>query len=282
MTNHRKSFKVSPQKRPLVQRLTPLAWVFIAIAALAILAGCTAGALTLTERPTDEPWNPTATATAVPTETPVADAGPSPTPTVWYEDIVTPTVAATDEVTAADSVWWSDQMTENEDGDLVPPQEVQDAVWEAFIAGLGCWNIPDRDTIPDASLDELVQQALPYLENTPEVLRIACNGFTSFEEMDEMRMEWMPAIRLVEFGPRNQVVCDTPTRCATAVSLEAQGAIWWHEETCVPRERETPCLLRLAEGEMVDQAPNQFYYVELEYNLGSERWRIVYLEVTDI
>jgi hypothetical protein len=259
MTNHRKSFKVSPQKRPLVQRLTPLAWVFIAIAALAILAGCTAGALTLTERPTDEPWDPTATPT------------------------VAPTVTATDEVTAADSVWWSDQMTENEDGDLVPPQEVQDAVWEAFIAGLGCWNIPDRDTIPDASLDELIQQALPYLENDPEVLQGACNGFRSFEELEEMRMAWLPAIRLVEFGPRNRVTCnDSPTRCATAVSIEAQGAIWWDEDLCTEKGYTAPCILRLAEGEMVDQAPSQFHYAELEYDQRSEQWKIVYLEASSM
>jgi hypothetical protein len=278
MTNHRKSFKVSPQKRPLVQRLTPLAWVFIAIAALVILAGCTAGALTLTERPTDEPWDPTATTTAAPTATPVAPAGPSPTPTVWYEDIVTPTVTATDEVTAADSVWWSDQMTENEDGDLVPPQEVQDAVWEAFIAGLGCWNIPDRDTIPGASLDELTQQALLHLSDHPEVLSGACNGFTSLEEL-ETRMESLPVIRLVKFGPRNQVTCnESPTWCATAVSIEVQGAIWWHEPTCTGREYDTPCILRLAEGEMSDEAPNRFYYAELQYDRRSERWKIVYIE----
>lgn len=280
MTNHRKSFKVSPQKRPLVQRLTPLAWVFIAIAALAILAGCTAGALTLTERPTDEPWDPTATPTVAPTATPVAPAGPSPTPTVWYEDIVTPTVTATDEVTAADSVWWSDQMTENEDGDLVPPQEVQDAVWEAFIAGLGCFNIPDRETIPDASLDELTQQALLHLEDDPDVLRVACNGQETQEELNS-RMENLPLIRLVEFGPQNRVTCENPIRCATAVSLESQGAIWWHEPTCTDRGYDTPCILRLAEGEMEDRAPSQFYYAELEYDQGSERWIIVYLEVTD-
>jgi hypothetical protein len=200
---------------------------------------------------------------------------------MWYEDILTPTVTATDEVTAADSVWWSDQMTENEDGDLVPPQEVQDAVWEAFIAGLGCYNIADRETIPDASLEELTRQAIQHLEDHPDVVRGACNGFASFEELDA-RMERLPLIRLVEFGPRNQVACNhSPTRCATAVSLEAQGAIWWHDPTCTDRGYETPCILRLDAGEMVDHGPNRFYYAELEYDQGSDQWKIVYLEVSE-
>jgi hypothetical protein len=190
-------------------------------------------------------------------------------------------VTATDEVTAADSVWWSDQMTENEDGDLVPPQEVQDVVWEAFIAGLGCYSIPDRETIPDASLEELTQQSLQYLEDDPDVLRVACNGLTTEEELDK-RTEYLPIIRLVEFGPRNQVVCDdSPTRCATAVSLEAQGAIWWVEATCTEKGYDTPCILSLDAGEMVDRAPNQFYYAELEYDQRSGQWRIAHLEVTD-
>jgi hypothetical protein len=130
--NQRKStFEVSPQKRPVTQRLTPLAWVFIAIAALVVLASCTAGALTLTERPTDEPWDPTATATTAPTEAPAAPAGPSPTPTVWYEDIVTPTVAATETVTSSGELpWWSDQMTQDDEGNWWPPEEVAAMVEE--------------------------------------------------------------------------------------------------------------------------------------------------------
>jgi hypothetical protein len=265
----------------VTQRLTPLAWVFIGILGLALVVGCTACTLALVDGPTDEPWDPTATATPAPTGTPMASAGPSPTPTVWYQDIVTPTVAATETVTSSGELpWWSDQMTENEDGDLIPPQEVQDAVWEAFIAGLGCFNIPDRETIPDASLDELTQQALLHLDNDPMVLGGVCNGLETEEELSN-RMERLPIIRLVEFGPRNQVACESPTRCATAVSVEAQGAIWWHEPTCTDRGYDTPCILRLAEGEMADQAPNQFFYAELQYDQRSERWEIAYVEVTD-
>jgi hypothetical protein len=172
-------------------------------------------------------------------------------------------------------------MTENDDGDLVPPQEVQDAVWEAFIAGLGCYNIADRETIPDASLEELTWQATEHLENDPDVLRGACSGFASFEELNE-RMERLPAIRLVEFGPRNQVTCNhSPSRCATAVSVEAQGAIWWDEATCTDRGYDTPCILRIADGEMVDHGANRFYYAELEYNQGSNQWKIVHLEVVN-
>jgi hypothetical protein len=129
--NQRKStFEVSPQKRPVTQRLTPLAWIFIGILGLALVVGCTACTLALVDRPTDEPWDPTATPTPAPTETPVAPAGPSPTPTVWYQDIVTPTVAATETVAAAHPAWWSDQMTQDDEGNWWPPEEVAEMVKE--------------------------------------------------------------------------------------------------------------------------------------------------------
>jgi hypothetical protein len=272
----------------VTQRLTPLAWVFIGILGLALVVGCTACTLALVDRPTDEPWDPTATPTPVPTNTPAPTAGPSPTPTVWYQDIVTPTVAATEEVTSSDvmtesgTVWWSDQMTEDDEGNLLPPQEVQDAVWEAFIAGLGCYNIADRETIPDASLDELTLQALEHLDHYEGTVARACGGVGSVEDLLERRRERIPLIRLVEFGPRNQVTCNhSPTRCATAVSLEAQGGIWWDEATCTDRGYDTPCILRLDTGEMVDNSPNRFYYAELEYDQGSDQWKIVYLEVSE-
>jgi hypothetical protein len=202
---------------------------------------------------------------------------------VWYQEIVTPTVAATEEVTSSGQLpWWSDQMTENEDGDLVPPQEVQDAVWEAFIAGLGCYNIADRETIPDASLEELTRQALEHLDHYEGTVARACGGVGSVEDLLERRRERIPAIRLVEFGPRNQVTCNhSPTRCATAVSFESQGAIWWDEATCTDRGYDTPCILRIADGEMADRAPNQFVYAELEYSQRSNQWKIVYLEVSE-
>jgi hypothetical protein len=272
----------------LIQRFTPLAWVFIGVFAVTLLLGIAGCVMTLVDRPTDEVWDPTATSTSEPTGASASAASPSLTPTPWYQEIVTSTVVATETVTASGvvtepgPVWWSEEMTEDDERNLLPPQEVQDAVWDAFIAGLGCYNIADRETIPDASLEELTRKATKHLEDHPDVVRGACNGFASFEELNA-RMERLPLIRLVEFGPRNKVTCNySPTRCATAVSLQAQGAIWWHEPTCTDRGYETPCVLRLDTGEMVDHGPNRFYYAELKYDQGSSQWRIVYLEVSEL
>jgi hypothetical protein len=171
--NQRKStFKVSPQKRPVTQRLTPLAWVFIAIAALVVLASCTAGALTLTERPTDEPWDPTATATTAPTEAPAAPAGPSPTPRVWYEDIVTPTVTATDEVTSSGQLpWWSDQMTQDDEGNWWPPEEVAAMVEE------------QSDECGEAYDEYLIETTPPDIQGYKEVVVPMCYPPERTEEM---------------------------------------------------------------------------------------------------
>jgi hypothetical protein len=284
MSNRKTTFRVSPARRPWFRRLTPLAWALVGVVGLVVVLGSIGGVLALGGCTPDEVWEPTPTSSPVPSDTPQPTQGPTATPTVWYEGLVTPTVTVEPAPVVSETIefpaWWSDQMTQDDEGNLLPPQEVQDEVWEAFIAGLGCFNITDRDTI-DVSLEEVIQQAQLHLEDNADVLRVACNGFTSFEELNEMRMEYLPAIRLVEFGPRNHVICnDNPTRCATAVSVEAQGGIWWHEETCTNRGYETPCLLRLSTGEMSDQAPNRFYYAELEYNSGSEQWKIVYLEAS--
>lgn len=279
MSRRKPGFQVSPQRRPLYQRLTPLAWTLIGVVGLVAVLGLAWAGMSLANRSPSEPWNPTPTATPAPTETPAPTAGPSPTPTLE----ATVEVTATEVVSAAHPAWWSDQMTQDDEGNLHPPQEVEDAVWDAFIAGLGCYNMPDRDTIPDASLEELTKQALEYLDHYEGTVARACGGVGSVEDLLERRLERIPAIRLVEFGPRNRVTCNhSPTRCATAVSLEAHGGIWWDEATCTDRGYDTPCILRIADGEMGDQAPSQFFYAELEYDQRNDQWKIVYLEVSEL
>jgi hypothetical protein len=137
-----------------------LAWVFIGVVTLAVLLGVAGCVMTLTDRATDEVWDPTATSTPVLTGTPVPTAGPSATPTVWYQEMETPTVAATEVVTAAYPAWWSDQMTQDEEGNWWPPEEVDAMVKENFRASMDAYEqaFPDGD-VPDLDLIEAV-----YLE----------------------------------------------------------------------------------------------------------------------
>ncbi len=75
------TFKPTPQKRPWHKRLTPVAWVLIAVVILALFACLGAGGYALT-RERERPF------TLPPTPTPAPTAGPTPTPT----DTPTPTV----------------------------------------------------------------------------------------------------------------------------------------------------------------------------------------------
>ena len=233
---HKPTFKPSPAKRPWYRRLTPVAWALIGVGVVVVALSIVAAAMVFGNRHASEPE-------------------------VWW----TPTP------TLPPSVWWADQMVEDDQGHLQPPQEVQDDVWEAFIAGLGCWDIADRDTLPEESLEELIRSAAQHLSDSSDVWRVACNGPTSLEEILESR----PLIRLVEFGPRNQVICDeSPTRCKTAVAVTSVGIISYDDGLCQAGGiDQSPCIRR----DMIDRAPRELCVGTLQYE-GEGRWRIIHLE----
>ena len=116
---HQPTFKPSPAKRPVVQRLTPLAWALIGVVVLVVVLGIVGAAMVFGGRGSDEVWW-TPTPTNTPTATPFPAEGPTPTPTAWYEGMITPTP----EPTPAYPAWWTDQMTQGEDGQWWPPDEV--------------------------------------------------------------------------------------------------------------------------------------------------------------
>ncbi|HIE38052.1 MAG TPA: hypothetical protein EYP77_03110, partial [Anaerolineae bacterium] len=122
---HKPTFKPSPAKRPWYRRLTPVAWALIGVGVVVVALSIVAAAMVLGGRPSEEPWSPTPTATVPPTPTEVQ---PTPTPTVWYEGMVSPTP----EPTPAYPAWWTDQMTQDENGHWWPPEEVAEMVREHF------------------------------------------------------------------------------------------------------------------------------------------------------
>jgi len=132
MTDHRPSFQVSPERRPMVQRLTPLAWALIGVVVLVALLVVVGGVAALAGRSSGQPWNPTPTAPPPPSATPVL---PTATPTAWWAGSMT----ATPEPTPAFPAWWSAQMTQDEDGLWWPPEEVVEMVREDF-DGFGEFN----------------------------------------------------------------------------------------------------------------------------------------------
>ncbi|HHH40493.1 MAG TPA: hypothetical protein ENK56_00640, partial [Chloroflexi bacterium] len=127
MSDYKPTFKPSPAKRPVVQRLTPLAWALIGVVVLVVVLGIVGAAMVFGRRASDEVWW-TPTPTDTPTAAPSPTEGPTPTPTAWYEGMITPTP----EPTPAYPAWWTDQMTQGEDGQWWPPEEVVEMVQEHF------------------------------------------------------------------------------------------------------------------------------------------------------
>jgi hypothetical protein len=136
---HQPTFKLTPEERPWHRRLTPVAWVLIAVVALAALACLGAGGYALT-RERERPFTLAPTPTPVPTAGPTATTGPSPTPTVWWEGMITVTLSAAEgpavNPEAAFSAWWSDQMTQDAEGHWWPPEEVVEQVKDDYQAFL--------------------------------------------------------------------------------------------------------------------------------------------------
>jgi hypothetical protein len=99
--------------------------MLIGAGVLVVVLSLVAVGMACTARPSAEPWNPTPTPTTPPTAT---EEGPTPTPTPWYEGMVSPTP----EPTPAYPAWWTDQMTQDEEGRWWPPDEVIEMVREDY------------------------------------------------------------------------------------------------------------------------------------------------------
>jgi len=225
----------NPRVRPLHRRLTPLAWVVIGVVALVVLLVCIGGAVALGNRPDDEPWQPTPTATAVPTATPVL---PTATPTQWYELIMTATPLPPTPTPPRPVTW---TVTPVDNGLVAPgfgyvPQEIDDWIWDSFIAALGCHVIqdPNRPGMgwPPVELPPdpvpVFQEAVRHLPEDYDLIFNACGTAPSFEAI----LNPLHAPLTAEFGPRNPAICDTPTHCYTGMSLRITGMVVYDPVAC--------------------------------------------------
>lgn len=147
---HRATFKPSPITRPLARRFTPLAWVLIAVVGLVLLLACIGGAITVANRPADEPWQPTpppsrTSGGTAETTSPPASTAALPTPTEWWEGMPTPETTVGPPPFPA---WWSAQMTQTADGQWRPPAEVEQMVQDHYNAGIEAYRAAVIDTCP--------------------------------------------------------------------------------------------------------------------------------------
>ena len=147
------TFKVSSRRRPVHQRMTPVAWAMVGVTTLAVGLAATLGVMSLTSCSSGDVWQPTPTATPVPTGTPVPTSGPSATPTVWYEGMVSPTPESTamSEPSHVAPAWWSEEMRQDEEGHCWPPDDVIEMVKEHYFTNFE----EQRALIPDGAPADL-------------------------------------------------------------------------------------------------------------------------------
>jgi hypothetical protein len=157
MNSHKPTFTVSPARRPLIQRLTPLAWTLIGLAAVVAVLACIAVAIVLASQPKDDWATPTPAPTA--TSTPVL---PTATATHWAESIAT----FTPEPEPGYPAWWADEMTQDEDGKWWAPDEVADMVREHYREYVNLYYTLVETTPPDM---DALEAALPSWASGPQL-----------------------------------------------------------------------------------------------------------------
>jgi hypothetical protein len=153
------TFKESSAKRAWYKRMTPIAWVLVAVVAVSCLAfAVIGGGWAVPKLFASEEWatktpTPTATGTPEPTE------GPTPTPTEWWEGDATATLEATEvEIVEPFPAWWADEMVQDDDGQYWPPDEVVETVKDAWYGDVEAINTylvdskpPDYDAYEEAA-----------------------------------------------------------------------------------------------------------------------------------
>jgi hypothetical protein len=184
MSNRKTTFRVSPARRPWFRRLTPLAWALVGVVGLVVVLGSIGGVLALGGCTPDEVWEPTPTSSPVPSDTPQPTQGPTATPTVWYEGLVTPTVTVEPAPVVSETIefpaWWSDEMTQDGQGNWWPPEEVVTMVEEHYLISEDAYyeplpegDVPDLDALESALYD---WYSGPQLETELDVLELKREG----------------------------------------------------------------------------------------------------------
>ncbi|MGD9100141.1 MAG: hypothetical protein PVF45_06640, partial [Anaerolineae bacterium] len=129
--HYQPTYRVTPQKRPLWRRLTPLAWFLIAtglVLAAMLLAGLFKKFMPQRDVPFVLPAASALEATPLSTgllatPTPAPPTLPPPTPMPTSMSMSTPAPA---------QVWWAEQMTCSEMDECMPPEQVVNEIIAAF------------------------------------------------------------------------------------------------------------------------------------------------------
>lgn len=200
------TFRVSPSRRPVIRRLTPVAWVLIGVVVLALGLLTITAVMVLEHRLDDGPWQPTPTVGPTATATPLL---PTATPTEWWDGLVDPTADPTPPYPA----WWSSQMTQDEEGNWWPPDEVIEMVRQAYWADYEATRRHLVETTPpdyeayEGTLREWVAE--PALEGRLRILQRERSG-----EEPILFAEWETCILQVQDFSLDGLLCTLGLACS--------------------------------------------------------------------
>ncbi len=249
-----------------------LCWALIVVVMLAVAA-----LLSACDGHSDEPWQPTPTFTVPPTAT---EALPSPTPTEWYEGIVTATPLPPTPTPPRPVTWTLTAVNAEGYGNV--PQEIDDWIWESFVAALGCYVIQDPNTpgpgwpaveIPPDNM-AVFEEAVRHLPEDYNIIYNACEAYTHAEILNPAR-----APMTAEFGPRIPAVCDTPTHCYVGVTLRVTGLVIYDEEFCQRFNLGSPPV-----HSRISMPPYEFVFIKalMEYDEETGIWMMTEYERHDL
>lgn len=240
------TFRVSPSRRPVVQRLTPVAWVLIGVVVLALALLAVTAVMVLEHRLDDEPWQPTPTVGPTATATPLL---PTATPTEWWDGLVDPTADPTPPYPA----WWSSQMTQDEEGNWWPPDEVIEMVRQAYWADYEAFRAYLVDTTP------------PDYEAYAEALHAWNAGTALTGALNRIAM-WQAGEGVIVFGEWSD--CILQVQDCTSDGLECTLGVVCQDGVVSERDP--------VSGELLgreDMANSGLALLRIHYDPGSGHWQ---------
>jgi hypothetical protein len=210
--NYQPTYRVTPQKRPLWRRLTPLAW-FLIVTGLVLAAMLLAGLFKKFTSERDVPFvlpaasamEATPLATGPPAATPAPPTLPPPTPMPM-------SMLMSTSMSTPAQVWWAEQMTCNELNECMPPEQVVNEIIAAYQE--------QRATI---------QTYVNELDMTPEQLAMYYTG-----EILELQLEFVSLVKetgAMWGGATTVKEYDYEVRVPHVVGCEPDGLICFLGET---------------------------------------------------
>ncbi len=218
-------------KKSFVKRIKPLGWLFIAFFAVIAVS-----LVVLVMRPLTYPIR------NLPTGAEAKSLAPTITPYVKPTNTVAPTITPLPN-------GWTQGQSLNGTAMLVPPEEEQEKIAQAFQS---VWDCHFSDEASDAALKQVARAA-----RCAQAKRVAA---------DSLGLGHGNALEIITAGPLNPIQCTDATRCTLArAKLEVKGAVM-DGAVCRQIKQSSPCVVRAGIQGLI---PNQVYIATIVKENGT-------------